>query len=253
MKKVWTLGTTTFQELLREKFFVVGIVMALFMVAISYLLGSLSFYEKNRILFNIGTMGIEFVLIGLGLFAGSFLIHREIELRTCQIILTRPITRSLFLMGKWLGLLLFLVMTALLLSVILLLLGLQPFSNISFFYSLFQIFLKSVMLMSFSFFLSLNLRPVLASIVSFCIYLFSHSIENIHFFLKRGNGGLIPDWFKWIEKIIPRFDQFNWKSFYFIEKGIELNNFAMMSFHYFSWIFLILMVSLIIWRKKDIG
>ena len=253
MKKVWTLGITTFQELVREKFFVVGLIMAFLLVAMSYLLGSLSFYEKNRILFNIGSMGIEFVLVGLGLLAGSVLIHKEIELRTCQIILTRPLTRSLFLVGKWLGLFIFLALTAGLLSVILLLLSFDSFSGISFFYSLVQIFLKAVLLMSFSFFLSLSLRPVLASLVSFCIYLFSHAMDNIHFFLKRGNDGQIPDWFKIVEKLVPRFDQFNWKSFYFIEKGIELKSFAMMSFHYFAWIFLILMISLVVWRKKDIG
>jgi len=227
--------------------------MAFLLVSMSYLLGSLSFYEKNRILFNIGTMGIEFVLIGLGLLAGSVLIHKEIELRTCQIILTRPLTRSYFLMGKWLGLFIFLALTALLLSVILLFLGFDPFSNVNFLYALVQIFLKSVLLMSLSFLLSLSLRPVLASLVGFCVYLFSHAIDNIHFFLKRSHDGQIPEWFKIVERGVPRFDQFNWKSFYYIENGIDFKNFTMMSFHYTSWIFLILMVSLVAWRKKDIG
>lgn len=197
-------------------------------------------------------MGIELVLIGLGLIAGSVLIHREIELRTCQIILTRPLTRSHFLIGKWLGLFIFLAITALLLTFILLILGFDPFFNLSFLYSLTQIFLKSVLLMSLAFFLSLSTRPVLASLVGFCVYLFSHAIENIHFFLKRNHDGKIPDWFKIIEYGVPRFDQFNWKSFYFIENKIEHLHFAKMSFHYSSWIFLILMVSLLVWRKKDI-
>lgn len=253
MKKIWTLGITTFRELIREKFFIVGLVMAFLLVSVSYLLGTLSFYEKNRILFNVGTMGIEFVLIGLGLLAGSVLIHREIELRTCQIILTRPLTRSYFLIGKWLGLFIFLTLTALLLSVLLLLLSFDQFSNVSFLYSLVQIFLKSVLLMSLSFLLSLSLRPVLASLVGFCIYLFAHAIENIHFFLKRSHEGQIPEWFKIVERGIPRFDQFNWKSFYYIENGIDFNIFAKMSFHYITWIFLVLMISLLVWRKKDIG
>jgi Cu-processing system permease protein len=253
MKKVWTLAVTTFQELIREKFFVVGLVMAFLLVALSYLLGSLSFYEQTRILFNIGTMGIELVLIGLALFSGSVLIHKEIELRTCQIILTRPLSRTIFLLGKWTGLLIFIFLTTLLLGLVLLLLSFEQFSNLNYLFVLEQIFLKVVLLMSLAFFMGLVLRPVLASLVGLSLYLLSHSVQDIQFFLKRAHGGQIPDWFLIAQKLIPRFDQFNWKSFYFIEKGIPSESFAMMNFHYLSWIFLILSACLLVWRKKDIG
>ncbi len=253
MKKVWTLAITTFQELIREKFFVVGLVMAFLLVAFSYLLGSLSFYEQTRILFNIGTMGIELVLIGLALFSGAILIHKEIELRTCQIILTRPLSRTTFLLGKWMGLLIFILLTTVLLGLVLLVLSIEQFSNLSYLFVLVQIFLKVVLLMSLAFLMGLVLRPVLASLVGLSLYLLSHSVQDIQFFLKRAHGGEIPDWFLMAQKLIPRFDQFNWKSFYFIENGILTNSFATMSLHYFSWIFLILSACLLVWRKKDIG
>lgn len=253
MKKIWTLALTTFQELIREKFFVVGLVMALILITLSYLLGSLSFYEQTRILFNVGTMGIELVLIGLALFSGAVLIHKEIELRTCQIILTRPLSRTIFLLGKWTGLFIFILLTTILLGLVLLVLSFEQFANLSFFFVIFQIFLKIILLMSLAFLMGLVLRPVLASLVGLSFYFLAHSVQDIQFFLKRANDGVIPNWFLTFQKVIPRFDQFNWKSFYFIENGILANNFAMMSIHYLSWIFLILSGCLIVWRKKDIG
>lgn len=253
MKKVWTLAYTTFQELIREKFFVVGLVMAFLLVSLSYLLGSLSFYEQTRILFNIGTLGIELVLIGLALFSGSSLIHKEIELRTCQIILTRPLSRTLFLLGKWSGLLIFVLVTTVLLGFVLLGLSSEQFANTNFLFVMIQIFLKVVLLMSLAFFMGLVLRPVLASLVGLSLYLLSHAVQDIQFFLKRAHGGQIPEWFFGVQKLIPRFDQFNWKSFYFIENGITLEKFATMTLHYSAWIFLILSSCLLVWRKKDIG
>ena len=118
MKKILTLAWTTYQELIRAKFFFVGLIFALILVTLSYLLGNLSFEEEKRILFNLGSSGIEFVTIGLGLFAGANLVSKEIELRTCQIILTRPLSRSYFLLGKWLGLVLFIFVILLGLSVL---------------------------------------------------------------------------------------------------------------------------------------
>lgn len=253
MKKIWTLAITTFQELIREKFFVVGLVMAFLLVTLSYLLGSLSLYEQTRILFNVGTMGIELVLIGLALFSGAVLIHKEIELRTCQIILTRPLSRTTFLLGKWTGLFIFILLTTTLLSLVLLVLSYKQFANLNYLFVLVQIFLKVVLLMSVAFLMGLVLRPILASLVGLSLYLVAHSVQDIQFFLKRAHGGEVPDWFLTAQKLIPRFDQFNWKSFYFIENNILVNSFATMSIHYLAWIFLLLSACLIVWRKKDIG
>lgn len=253
MKKLWTLAITTVKELTREKFFVVGLVTAALLVGFSYLLGALSFSEQKRILFNIGTLGIELVLLGLGLFASSSLIHREIELRTCQIILTRPVSRSLFLAGKWFGLSLFQALTAIILGLVLFALSPDELSNISYAFIMIQILFKTVVLMSISFFMGLFLRPVLASLVGICIYLLGHAIESIEFFLKATSGAPAPAWFEIFEKLVPRFDHYNWKSFYFLEQGISSQNFALMLLHYSSWVALILILSLIVWRKKDIG
>lgn len=253
MKKICTLAFTTVEELTREKFFMVGLVMAGLLVGLSYLLGSLSLYEQKRILFNIGTLGIELVLLGLGLFASSSIIHREIELRTCQIILTRPVSRSTFLLGKWLGLSLFQIITALILSAVLYLLSPDEFTNQSYVFIMAQILLKTIVLMSVSFFMGLSLRPVLASLIGVCVYLLGHAMENIEFFLKVSRAGVMPSWYSILEKAIPRFDHFNWKSYYFVETGVSAQSFTLMLGHYLAWISLVLFLSLLVWRKKDIG
>lgn len=252
MKKILTLAWTTYQELIRARFFFVGIVFALILVVLSYLLGNLSFEEEKRILFNLGSAGIEFVTIGLGLFAGATLVSKEIELRTCQIVLTRPLSRSHFLLGKWFGLVLFILMILAGLSILVLLLGGSAFQKPAFFVIMTQVGLKALVIMSCVFLTSLFLRPVLSALIGITVYIAGHSMEDIRFFVKRGTGE-VPQSFEVISNLIPRFDTFNWKSFYFVEKGVPEGQTSLMLAHFTAWILFFLIVSLISWRKKDIG
>lgn len=254
MKKIRTLAWTTFHELLRERFFAVGLIVALILVVLSYLLGNLSIDEANRILFNLGILAIELVTLSLGVFAGARLVSKEIELRTCQIILTRPLSRTYFLLGKWLGLFLFILSVLLSLSLLVLILGGEPFHKISFLWIVLEIGLKSWLIMTVVFLCSLVLRPVLAALIGVSVYFLGHSIEDIKFFVKvRGGADDPPAIINILERITPRFDLFNWKSFYFLEKSFSEKQILLMISHYSVWIFFLLMLSLIAWRKKDIG
>ncbi len=254
MKKIRALAWVTFEELLRERFFVVGLVVALILVTLSYLLGDLTFNEAKRILFNMGTLAIEIVTVGLAVFAGARLVNKEIELRTCQITLTRPISRTQFLLGKWLGLFLFILSVLMGLSLLVLILGGEVFRRLSFLEVMLEIGLKSWLIMSVVFLASLFLRPVLSAIIGISIYFLGHSIEDIRFFLKRGSGdGQVPPIMSVIEKAVPRFDLFNWKSYYYLEKSLTEKQVLAMSSHYTAWIFFLVILSLLAWRKKDIG
>lgn len=254
MKKIKVLAWTTFQELLREKFFMIGLVVAALLVILSYLLGNLSIDEANRILFNLGILAIELVTLSLGVFAGARLISKEIELRTCQIILTRPLSRTHFLLGKWFGLLLFIFAALLMLSVLVLLLGGKIFFKSSFIWIVMEIGLKSCLVMTIVFLSSLFLRPVLAALIGLCVYFLGHSVEDVKFFVKgRGLETEMPFIVTVLEKVTPRFDFFNWKSFYFLERLFTEKQILLMISHYLVWIIFLLMIGLVSWRKKDIG
>ncbi len=254
MKKIKTLAWTTFQELIRERFFAVGFIVAILLVMLSYLLGNLSIDEASRILFNLGVLAIELVTLSLGIFAGARLVSKEIELRTCQIILTRPLSRIHFLLGKWFGLFLFIFSVLIGLSILVLLLGGQSFFKTSFLWISLGIGLKAWLIMTFVFLSSLVLRPVLAALIGICVYLLGHSIEDIKFFVRiKGAAEEYPPFITIIEKIVPRFDLFNWKSFYFLEKTFSEKQIFLMISHYSVWIIFLLIISLISWRKKDIA
>jgi len=68
------------------------------------LLSALSYVEKDRILQDVGLGALRFFGAAMSIFLGVGLIHREIERRTVYTLLSKPISRSQFLLGKYLGL-----------------------------------------------------------------------------------------------------------------------------------------------------
>ena len=77
--------------------------IAVALIALSFLLGALSFQEKQRILAHFGWLAIQLSSLGISLFLGSYWLHNEMDRQTCLLILARPIARDQFLLGKFLG------------------------------------------------------------------------------------------------------------------------------------------------------
>ena len=91
MYKVWTLARTTLREMLRERVFMVAVLVAIALLGLSFLLGALSFAEQRKILTDFGFLAIQISGLGISLFSGAYLLAKEIEKQTCLLILSRPL------------------------------------------------------------------------------------------------------------------------------------------------------------------
>ena len=86
-------------EWIRLKFIHIIFFLAFSYYALSYLLGSLSFTEQERIFFDFGLGGIEVATVFVAAFLSTHALYREIERKTILVILARPIQRWQLLIG----------------------------------------------------------------------------------------------------------------------------------------------------------
>lgn len=98
------VAANTFRETLRDKILYNLVFFALLLIAASVLLGTLSIGEQARIVNDLGLAAINLVAMIIAIFVGIGLVSKEIERRTIYTILARPITRGQFVLGKYLGL-----------------------------------------------------------------------------------------------------------------------------------------------------
>ncbi|XGC81560.1 ABC transporter permease subunit [Bdellovibrio bacteriovorus] len=255
MAKIWALGRTTLQEMLREKFFLVVLFIAALMLGLSFLLGALSFAEQRKILTDFGFLSIQVALQGVSIFAGAFLIAKEVEKQTCLLILSRPVSRPQFLLGKILGVLGLNTLLLLFLSVLLFfLLGLAktPGLLISFVQICLSLWLESAIILGCVIAFSLLVRPVLALASGVMVLLLGHWLNDLSFFAEKSKEALFIQTVKVLHWITPNFFKMNWKSAYFLENGIPNQNVLWMLAHSFGWLVLLILISNALFRRKDI-
>lgn len=252
MRKVKVIALTTFRELIREKFFLVIVFVAIFLIGLSLLLGELSFDEAQKILADIGMTAVQISSMGLALFTGSYMLSREIEKQTCLLMLSRPISRTEFLLGKFGGIVLLISILNLTLPWALLAL-LNRWDLIGHMAQIvLSIWLEAIVVLALVFMFSIFLRPVLAVLVGVVFFLCGSWLEDMSFFAKKSQDSffsMVSEIAKWG---LPNFYRFNWKNYFFLENGVASAEVGHLLLHYVPWIAILLVLAIVAFRRKDI-
>jgi ABC-type transport system involved in multi-copper enzyme maturation permease subunit len=105
MKKILSIAYYTFVESVRNRIFYVLVLFGVVVIGTSLLLAALGGQQSQRILLDTGLAAMEFfALLTVG-FAAVTLVLEEMESKTIYLVLTRPVSRSAYLTGRFLGLL----------------------------------------------------------------------------------------------------------------------------------------------------
>lgn len=104
MSAVWILAKNTFREAVRDRLLTTVLVFGAVLVASSAVLAPLTLGEGDRVVRDLGLAAVNVFAMLLVVFVGTSLVYREIEQRTIYAILTQPLSRTQFLLGKFLGL-----------------------------------------------------------------------------------------------------------------------------------------------------
>jgi ABC-type transport system involved in multi-copper enzyme maturation permease subunit len=101
---IWTLAVNTVRESVRNRILYALLFFAVLLIGSGVIVGTLSYVESERILQDIGLAAIRLFGVAIAIFVGIQLIHREVDRRTIYTILSKPLSRGQFLLGKFLGL-----------------------------------------------------------------------------------------------------------------------------------------------------
>jgi ABC-type transport system involved in multi-copper enzyme maturation permease subunit len=106
LDRILAIATNTVREAIRDRVLYTLLFFALALIGTGVLVSTLSYVEGDRILQDVGFAAIRVFAVAIAIFVGIGLIHREVDRRTIFTILSKPISRSEFLLGKYVGLLL---------------------------------------------------------------------------------------------------------------------------------------------------
>lgn len=118
--RLWAIALNTFRENRRDRILYVLLLFAALMILAGVAASELSPYEQGKILLDLGQSTMFFVGSLVAILLGIGLVSKEIERRTIYVMLSKPVGRGAFLVGKVLGLTLTLTAAVGLMSLILL-------------------------------------------------------------------------------------------------------------------------------------
>ena len=104
--RIYAIAVNTVREAIRNRVLYTLLFFALALIGTGVLLASLSYVERERILQDVGFAAMRVFAVAIAIFVGIHLVHREVDRRTIFTILSKPIARSEFLVGKYAGLVL---------------------------------------------------------------------------------------------------------------------------------------------------
>jgi ABC-type transport system involved in multi-copper enzyme maturation permease subunit len=196
MNKIKSLAFITFKGGIRDRT-ILGIVILAFLLLISTpLFSSFSMRQILAVAVDYNLSTISFIGIILSIFAGINLIARDIDRRSIYTVISLPISRSQYLIAKFLGLVYIIIFSSFILTLfgsisILITSHLYPQDLNSdihwykFFLSIFYIILKLIIITSSVFlFTSFATSTFLPLILSFIFYFIGESTEEVKVFIE---------------------------------------------------------------------
>lgn len=114
--RVVAIGRNTFTELVRQKVFYFMLLFALIMIGSSSFLAKISFQGEFQMLKDVALGAMSVFLSLLAILATAMLLPRDLEDRTIFTILSKPVPRFEYLLGKLLGVIFMLTLSTLLMG-----------------------------------------------------------------------------------------------------------------------------------------
>jgi len=250
MKKVFSIAYYTFIENLRNKIFYIIVLFGVVIVGASMLMAAISGEQHLRVLVDFGLGSIEFfALITIG-FSAVTLVLEEIDSKTIYLVLSRPISRTKYLIGRYSGLLAAvfsgMVLMALVHLAILFLNGWH--FTLKYPFAILLSAEKIMIIGALALFFSLFSTSAVSSI-SFTVFfwILGHFSQEINFIAGRSKNVVTLIVGKFIYFLVPNMQYFNLRDFWDVPNF--LGNWIIISFVY-GLIYSIVFLALGLWLFK---
>lgn len=254
MAKSLLVARYTFKQLLKSKIMFNCFWLGVALMVFTYITSEFSFGNPRFIAMDFGVGISSLASVGVAIFLGVSLLSDEIESRTVYIALSRPISRSGFLLGKILGMTLILFLNLLIIlscSLVIYFIFDGEWSSLIPIFLIFSLFEALLVLLIVVFF-SLITNKVLAVINTLVIFLLGHAIPNSLDITMVKNNPFLSKILKSYTYIFPDFDRFNIKKELTLSQPIESILIFNSSLYAICYIMLVLAVILLIFKNKDL-
>lgn len=202
---IGTIAVNTFKEAIRDRILHGIILLAVALVFLSIAFGQLSVENDARVIRDLGTTFTSLIVVIVAISSGISLLHKEIHRQTIYTIVTKPVARWSFIVGKYLGLVLTLVavetLIGIVLVVIILLRG-DPL-HIVLLQALVLSLVEGALVAAVATLFSSFSTPFLSGLFTFGVFVVGRLREQIYEYADAIKFGALPEVIRVVGVIVP--------------------------------------------------
>jgi len=266
MKIVFSIALGSLREALREKVLYSLVFFAVLLIVLAFLMGEWSILERNKVVidFCLGALSLFglFTAIGIGL----ILWHREFARKTVYIVVTKPLSRITFLLGKFLGLALVLFISLFLMSVLLLLAlySMEISFPLPLLGALWGLYLEMLVLAAAALMFATFSSPFLSAFFTLGLYIAGHMTADIMQIIKSLElqaqvipGAVpLPHWVQQIVQVmyllLPNLEAMNFRLQAVYQGGVSGAYLFAITGHALSYCMLCLLIAGMWFKQRDL-
>lgn len=207
------IASNTFREAVRDRVLYNLIAFAVLLSAAAIFIGQISIEIERLVVINLGLTAVSLFGVVIAIFVGIGLVSKEIEKRTLYTVLSRPVRRWEFIVGKFFGLAGTLVVNTFFMAIGVfgaLLYVVHRFSGAdsSIFIALYFIVLQFLIICALALLFSSFSSPLLSAVFAFSLFVIGSFADDL-----RGFATLTHGLTRWIATgaayLVPNFSALN--------------------------------------------
>ena len=214
MGRLWALAYNTFREAVRDRVLYSILFFAIGVIVLSLALQEITVGDREKVVRSVALGSIAAFGSIISMFLGISLVWKEVERKTVYTILSKPISRWMFVLGKYLGMMMTLVVQILVMLVVytLLLTAQQTFPPMVVYVSALLLIVELMLLTSWATLFSTYSAPTTAAAFTLAVFLIGHLADDIWLYgsaLESPGAAQIAKMLYWV---LPNFEMFNIRS-----------------------------------------
>ena len=253
LTRIWVLALNTYREAVRDKLLYNLLLFAGLMIASSILLAQLQIGKDERIYRDVGLGAIAFFGVLIAIFVGINLVYREISTKTVYTMLSKPVRRWEFILGKYFGLLSLLAVEVVIMSACFLGVLVWKGSDFSMglVWAIGMIYLELALVTAIAMFFSSFTSPYLAGMFTVALWIVGHLLSDLRAFGKHSDIAGLKELLEALYWTLPNLDRLDFKADASAGNPIELMRAGMAALYAVLYSFMLMSGAVVLFQRRD--
>ncbi|NMC63083.1 MAG: ABC transporter permease subunit, partial [SAR324 cluster bacterium] len=187
MKSILVIAVNSYREAVRSKILYTMFVFAIILILAAFFFGTVSIGSQSVVIQNFGLFAISVFTVAFACISGSSFLFKELKHRTIFTVLSRPVSRWQFIVGKYLGMLMTVTVMIIIMGagLSLFVYAIEGALSHLLVKAYYNIWLELTIICAAAiFFSSIVVTPLLRGLLTFGIFLAGRSVEYLLYFVK---------------------------------------------------------------------